>query len=322
MPAPVAPANPADPVDVVILMGVYDGADTLPVQLQSFADQTHPQWQVLAGDDGSRDASRALIEDFGQTHRATCLAGPGRGAAANFLFLAAEAGTRAPGSWIAFADQDDQWLPGKLSRAIAALQAVAPGQPALYCSRTWITDENLQGRRLSPPRPKPPGFANALVQNIAAGNTIVLNAAASRLISEAAREVTEKTGGVVVHDWWVYQVITGVGGVVIHDDEPSLLYRQHPANQIGANDHLRARARRIAMIFRGTWRAWNETNLAALRALAPRLSPENRAFLEDFAAARAAPLPGRVVRFARLGLYRQGLGGQIAMWLAIVLGRL
>ena len=100
--------------------------------------------------------------------------------------LAREAGACCPDSWIAFADQDDQWLAGKLSRAIAALAAKDPEVPALYCSRTWITDENLRGRRLSPSRPKPPGFANALVQNIAGGNTIVLNGAASKLIAAAA----------------------------------------------------------------------------------------------------------------------------------------
>lgn len=303
--------------DVVILMGVHNGAATLPTQLQSFSEQSHPHWQLLAGDDKSTDQSRTLLEAFGRAHRVTCLDSPGQGAAANFLYLAREAGRRCPESWIAFSDQDDQWLPDKLERGIAALTLLGSESPALYCSRTWITDEDLQGRRLSAPRPRAPGFANALVQNIAAGNTILLNGAASKLVAAAAAEPDE----VVVHDWWVYQLVTGVGGQVVHDDEPTLLYRQHHANQIGANDHIRARMRRIAMIFSGTYREWNKTNIAALHASGHRLSPENRAMLKAFSSARQTFFWSRLRRFSRLGLYRQSRISNLALWLAVLLGR-
>ncbi|MDU8914057.1 glycosyltransferase [Aestuariicoccus sp. MJ-SS9] len=303
---------------VAILMAVYNGGALLRDQLSSIAAQDHADWRLLASDDGSSDNSRAVLEAFAaEGHDVTVLDGSGQGGCANFMSLVARMGDHAaPESWLAFSDQDDVWLPDRLSRGIAALDGIEG--PALYCSRTWVTDADLRGRRLSAARPRAPSFANALVQNVVAGNTILLNAEAARLAQAAVHEA----GRVVVHDWWIYQLITGAGGRVVHDDAPTLLYRQHGANQIGANDAWRARARRIRQLLRGDFAQWNAVNIAALRASAHRFTPENRTLLEDFAAMRGLPFARRLAAFARLPVYRQSVPAQAALWLAALLGRL
>lgn len=306
---------------VLILMAVHNGADCLPEQLESIAGQEYENWHLLASDDHSSDRSAEELQAFSIRHpgHVTCFDGPQCGAAQNFLFLVRKAAERLPpGGWLAFSDQDDIWLPERLTSGIAALEKYGNGEPALYCSRTWITDHYLEARRLSDARPRPPSFRNALVQNIAPGNTILLNPAAAQLAASAAAEVSD----IVMHDWWLYQLITGAGGAVVHDDAPTLLYRQHAGNQIGANDRMRARLKRLCQLLRGDFRAWNERNIAALRASAHRLSPENRALLEGFAAMRDRALPGRLLTMARLGLYRQSIPSQLALWLATMLGRL
>lgn len=302
---------------VHILMAVFNGAGTLPAQLDSFEAQTHTPWHLLASDDGSHDQSRRLLNAF--RHQATShvdiINGPRRGAAANFLCMLRHLSTSGTAPrWIAFADQDDVWLPDKLERAIAALKTSDPTVPTLYCSRTWVTDHNLSAPRLSPPRPRAPDFRNALVQNIAAGNTIVLNPAAVDLVLSAVVLVDD----VVVHDWWMYQLVSGSGGRVIHDDAPSLLYRQHAQNQIGVNDTARARWRRMIQLLRGDFRTWNVTNVTALRATATALHPKHRATLERFANLPTLPLVRRLAQFRRLGLYRQTLGGTLTLWFAVV----
>ncbi len=313
------PATPPPP-HVMILMAVYNGARFLEAQLSSIAAQSHSDWNLLISDDGSTDASRDILTQAAKDMpNITCLNGPGQGGTANFMSLICAAADHAPAdSWIAFSDQDDVWLPTRLERGIAALQIQDPDQPALYCSRTWITDETLSTRSLSAARPRPLGFRNALVQNVASGNTILLNAAAARLVMQAAQETTRP----VVHDWWIYQLISGAGGALVHDDTPSLLYRQHGVNQIGANMGHRARLRRIGMLLSGHFRDWNDTNLAALRCSAHRLTVENRALLEQFAAIRMRAIPARVNGIRRLGLYRQSPLSTLALWLAAAAGRL
>lgn len=214
--------------------------------------------------------------------------------------------------------------PGAEAGAIPDTNAPAEGRtdtqadrPALFCSRTWITDDTFEPRRLSAPRPRPPGFRNALVQNVVSGNTILLNPAGARLICDAAHEA----GVVVVHDWWIYQIVSGAGGIIVHDDAPTLLYRQHSDNLIGANDTFAAQIKRLRQMLRGDFRDWNDINIAALMASAHRLTPQNRTLLEAFDAARRKGLIGRLTGFARLGLYRQSVLSHAGLWLSILLGR-
>ena len=317
-------AKNAGPGRVVILMGVFNGAADLPEQLQSFADQSHQAWDLLASDDGSDDDSCAILTRFA-AERAPAgnvvrvVEGPRNGFAMNFLSLITQAPEDA--DWLAFSDQDDVWLPDRLERGIAALSALPGEIPTLYCSRTWITDEKLKNRRLSAEFPRPPSFLNALVQNIAAGNTLLLNRAAADLARAAAPEA-QSSPGLAAHDWWLYQLVTGTGGTVIRDSEPTLLYRQHEQNLIGANDGWRARMSRISMLLGGQFTDWNAANITALRASAPRLTTESRTALEAFAMLRVGALPVRLWRFARAGLYRQTALGQAALWLAVILRRI
>lgn len=320
MPATV-PCSSSVP-HIGILMAVYNGAETLPEQLDSLAAQSHANWQLLVSDDGSDDDSCAVLERFGleQSLKLSVLQGPQQGAGQNFMFLLTQAAQHLPeGSWLAFCDQDDVWLPERLSLGVAALEALPePDGPALFCSRTWVVDHDLGNRRLSSARPHPPGFRNALVQNIAAGNTILLNAAGAALLMAAAAEA----GEVVMHDWWAYQMITGAGGVVVHDDTPVLLYRQHAGNEVGANSGLRAKLHRLQRMVRGDFRAWNDTNIAALQACRDRLTPEAQAQLDAFEQLRKQPLWGRLRELRRLGLYRQSRAAMLSLTLAACLGRL
>lgn len=296
-----------------VLMAVHNGAAHLPEQLDSFAAQTGVAWQLIASDDASTDDSRAVLERFGAAHPVKVVAGPGQGFARNFLSLLAQAD-----GVVALADQDDIWFPGKLSRAMVALDRVPPEVPALYCSTRINWDAATDRRQPSRPYPHPPAFGNALVENIAVGNTIVLNAAATRIAAETASAAQD----VPFHDWWLYLLITGIGGLVIHDAEPGLLYRQHQSNVVGQGEGLRGGLRVNVAALRGVYAGRITHNLQALQAIAPHLTPENRAQLDAFAQARQAPLTARLAGMRRAGVWRQSLAGRIGFWGAVCLGRI
>jgi glycosyltransferase involved in cell wall biosynthesis len=276
--------------------------------------------RLIVSDDGSQDATREILADFAASDpgfAVDILDGPRRGGAQNFLHLLAALPPDAGA--VALSDQDDVWLPEKLARGMRLLAGQVPAdQPGLLGGRSYVCDAVLENRRPSPMPRRAPSFRHALVQNFAGGNTMILNRAGASLLREAATEA----GRVVVHDWWIYQMISGVGGTVLFDEEPLLLYRQHGANQIGANSGGRAKLRRMRWMLRGRFRRWNAINLAALRASAHRFPPENRALLEDFARLQRAGLMDRLAILRRIGLYRQGLEGTLSLWLAAVLGRI
>ena len=304
---------------VAVLMATYNGAATLREQLNSLAAQTLAPSLVILSDDGSDDGSPEIARTFGAQHPAlgiTIVRGPCAGADRNFLSLM----RACPDStdFVALSDQDDVWLPEKIAVAVARLQERPGDHPKLYCSRTLEVDEDLRNPRLSRGAPLPAGFRHALVQNIAGGNTMVLNSAGADLLRAAAAV----TSDVVVHDWWVYLVLSACGGEVIFDPVPHILYRQHGGNLIGANRGLRAKTLRLRMVLSGRFRAWCSCNIAALRQIEARLTPENRALLDAFESGRDQGLFGRLAMIRRCGLYRQGLAAQMSLYLAALLRRL
>ncbi|MDG1530736.1 MAG: glycosyltransferase [Paracoccaceae bacterium] len=316
-----SPPSNSPPDRLCILMGLYNGAAHLQEQLDSFADQSFTQWDLIVSDDGSTDASAALVTDFAAKHapaehKMTLTQGPKQGFAANFLSLLATAPHDA--TWLAMSDQDDVWLSDHLARGVAALDALNTELPALYCSRTWVVTADLKDRRLSRNFRRAPSFANALVQNIASGNTTVLNRAAADLLAQAA---ARHKGPLPAHDWWVYQLITGAGGLVHFDTNPGLLYRQHAENVIGASGDWRARAVRFKMILAGQFRAWNDQNIAALTRVSDLLTPQHQADLDAFADLRRRPLGARLAALRRLGVYRQSRPAHFFMWFAAVIGK-
>lgn len=311
---------------IAILMATYNGADCLRAQLDSFATQTVTPALILVSDDGSRDNSRAIVQTFAEANPALqveLLEGPRKGAAQNFLHL-----LQSCPAWInyvALSDQDDVWLEDKLARGLRALQdaeaaariSTVPPRPRLFCGRSWECDAELGNRRLSRGLRRPASFRHALVQNLAGGNTMMLDRAGLELLQAASHEVRK----LVVHDWWIYQLISGVGGEILFDPVPLLLYRQHQGNLIGANRGLVAKRVRLRMLFNGRFRRWNTINIAALRGSAHRLTPENRQVLELFAEERNGPPLQRLSMLRRSGLHRQGLAGQMSLYLAALLRR-
>jgi glycosyltransferase involved in cell wall biosynthesis len=302
---------------VAILMCTKNGAAFLDEQLNSIADQTHTNWVLFVSDDGSTDETRKILKDFADSHKQKTVVrnGPGKGVYANFLSLTTDPTIDA--DYFAFSDQDDMWYKDKLQRALTWLVTIPGDVPALYCGRTELVSNDGQSYGLSPLFTRPIAFRNALIQSLGGGNTMVFNKTAKRLL--------ETVGGleVVLHDWWMYQLISAVGGAIRYDPQPALQYRQHPDNLIGSNLGWRARLVRFRMILSGRFSAWNAMNIAAFQQVpADLIKPQNRAVLQLFAKARTASLPKRLYYLKRSGVYRQRLLDNIGLLVATVLKRI
>lgn len=284
---------------VHILMGVYNGEAYLPAQLDSIAAQDHVDWRLTCSDDGSSDESRAVIAEFTRSvsQQVVIRDGPRKGFSENFLSMLRELPDDT--GHVAFADQDDIWLPGKLTRALERLPS---DRPALYGAATLVWTPATGAIRPTPPVRRPPCFANALIENVATGNTMVLNPPAARFL----RDASQRIGAVYSHDWWTYALMTGAGHAVIYDDNPCMRYRQHAANEIGAGETFLKRQRRNWSVGRGLYRRKVGQNVDALSAISDLLTSENRAMLATFAEARdrSGPL-ARVVGLWRSGVFRQ-----------------
>ena len=299
-----------------MLLALYQGARFLQPQLDSIARQTGVIWSLHVNDDGSTDTGPRLVDDFALKWpgRVDVRSGPAKGAVANFCDMLR---TAPSGDYCALADQDDVWFDDKLARAVSALAAEPALRPAIYCSRVVICDDKLSRIGLSRLPKAPPSFRHALVQNLVQGNTLVMNRAAQDLV----RAALQLAGPVVMHDWFIYQIVSGSGGLVIYDPKPSLCYRQHADNVVGANAGWLSRVESFRRMLRGQYGEWSRQNLAALSACVGLLTPENRALLDQFGSVVHGGLAQRLAALRKAGLYRQDALSNAALWFAAALGR-
>jgi glycosyltransferase involved in cell wall biosynthesis len=303
---------------VAVLACIYNGEPFLGEQLASLAAQTYPDIDLILSDDGSTDGSRERLATFGSSWRKgrfEIVQGPGKGFAENFRSQLVNESIEA--EYFAFCDQDDVWAPEKLSTAVDWLSRQERDRPALYCSRTRIVDTSGKPVAQSPLFSAPPSFRNAIVQSIAGGNTMVMNAAARRLMAEASRR-----SGFVSHDWWCYMMVTGAGGAFHYDPVPLIDYRQHAGNLVGSNDSILSRLGRSTFLLRGGFSDWTDRNIAGLRACEDLLTDEARGVLDRFDRLRRMFLPRRLIELRRSGLHRQTAFGQISLYIASAINRL
>ncbi|WP_084591495.1 glycosyltransferase family 2 protein [Gilvimarinus agarilyticus] len=304
------PVNDTTPASVAILMATYDGQEFLPEQLSSLQSQTHQHWSLWVSDDGSSDNTLNILKEFQAEHSKTPLNithGPQQGFASNFLSLVCNQNIQA--DYFAFCDQDDIWEPQKLERALTKLADVPDGIPALYCSRTALICEKGTLIGTSPLFQREPCFANALVQSIAGGNTIVINKAARELLSQVGMV------DIVSHDWWAYLMVSGSGGKIIYDDYTSVRYRQHSQNLVGGSVSAAARFRRVHMLLRGRFKHWNDRNISALVKAEHLLTEESHAILQQFKYARRHWLRAPW-HLHQSGIYRQTPISSTALYVA------
>ena len=257
---------------VTILLATYNGARHLPAQLDSLLAQTYNDWRLLARDDGSTDATPAILADYQVRfpERITIVSGDGRrlGACGNFALLMAAADA----DYIMFCDQDDVWLPEKVSRTLAAMQDLersrGTGTPLLVHTDLKVVDERLQPVadslwRFQYSDPVKGTVLNRLlVQNCVTGCTVMIN----RPLRDLALPLPAEA---VMHDWWL-ALVAAAFGAIGRVPEATILYRQHRENDTGA--------RQWSTDYAGQ----QLTHLREQRSIMARLQRQGAAFLEGF----------------------------------------
>ena len=206
---------------VHILLATFNGERYLNLQLQSLANQKHVHVKVIANDDGSSDGTMNILKkwkDSGLIERisTSCQKGPTE----VFLGLLKESSEF---EFIAFCDQDDFWVEDKLWKQILRITDTKP--TLVFSSRQYIDEDgNLTGA--SKKLQKSPSFRNAMVENIAPGNTLMLNNSGINLVNSFS--------AVNVHhyDAWIYLLLSGFGKVS-YIDEYLINYRIHKGNHVG-----------------------------------------------------------------------------------------
>lgn len=279
----------------MVLLASYNGEEHIRSQITTILDQRDVDVTVRVRDDGSKDATVAIVKRFAATDSRVQLvrdnAGPTGWAAGNFIALLRSADLNNI-DYVAFADQDDLWLPGKLARAAVML---AKEQSQGYSSNLVAFDD----AGLTPPyvlrKDQSQRPLDYLFQGGSAGCTYVLTRDAGERMAQWLRDHSFPRELGLSHDWTAYAYVRATGGRWVNDDASLILYRQHAHNEYGARGGLAGLKQRTAGMRTGWYRQhilWLLDNLPAtathnaLKTRVSRLTLTDRIWL----AARAGQL--------------------------------
>ena len=257
-----------------VLLSTYNGEKYLYDLLKSLEDQDIPI-NLFVRDDGSIDKTRDILNEFAQTREwVTLIFGENIGVIKSFFTLL-QVSTQF--SYYAFCDQDDIWLSDKISRAYNFLKEYPSTSPNLYFSRLTAVNGSLEFIREG--RNFHCTFIQCVFKNYAPGCTMVINS--------KAREFLLKYNFLEIrmHDWWILQVLNGVGNVVF-DNESRLLYRIHDSNTVGINKNTITKwCKRFSRFSYHKYHYIIQQAKLLLHHYGNELHPDNRIILAEFIAA-------------------------------------
>jgi len=217
-----------------ILLATYNGERFLKQQIDSILAQSNQDWQLLIRDDNSSDSTVNIIKDYaGKYPQKVRLIEDkyGRlGTALNFGKLLEHAAN----DYVMFSDQDDIWLPDKISLTLNTMKDVEklyPDKPILVHTDLKVVDEDLKTIADSlwsycKMSPLDNSLNKIIYRNVATGCATMIN----RKAVEVSKPIPPEAR---VHDWWVALNVAKTGKIA-HIPLPTVLYRQHTQNIIGA----------------------------------------------------------------------------------------
>jgi glycosyltransferase involved in cell wall biosynthesis len=241
-----------EPGLVSVIIATYNGAARIAAAIESVRAQTYPSWEVIVAVDGSSDNTADVVEGFRDERISVLSFAVNRGPAAARNSALAEA----HGEFIAYLDDDDAWLPGKLAAQVAMLSADAD----LGLVHGGVVDVMEDGRRLvrMPPRDAA-GYRANLLRDCIALSTVVVR-----------RTVLERTGEFepslrAFEDWELWTRLLRLYPSAFVPDVVATTRQRSGSAMHGSSVYDLARAR--ALVVRRRWRTLRAHGLGR-RALA------------------------------------------------------
>ncbi len=198
---------------VSVCMASFNGAAYIKEQLDSIlvSPLVH---EVIVSDDGSTDATLSIVKAIGDP-RIVLIEGPQAGLIKNFE----NAISKATGDVVFLSDQDDVWLPQKVSRVLMALR-----DADMVVTDCHVCDHTLTVLHSSFFQLNRSG--SGLLRNLVKNGYLGCCMAMQRRIIEIGMPFPAR---IAMHDWWLGLIAQKIGRVRFLD-EPLSLYRRHSNN--------------------------------------------------------------------------------------------
>jgi len=251
--------------NITIILSTYNGEKYLNEQIDSILAQTDTNWTLLIRDDGSKDKTIELIQYYTEKYPEKIKQIPSDenlGVIRSYEQLLKQCQTQ----YIMLCDQDDVWLPKKIKwtrEKMTELEKENQGKPLVVYTDLQIVDENLNPifssfwnySKIMPSLLTT--FDMVCAHSAATGCTMMINQEALQCSLPFCDEVR-------MHDSWILLNSLKAGGVVSYVNEPTILYRQHTNNVIGAINekdfYLKNKLKSLKSVLKSNLAQWKMIN--------------------------------------------------------------
>lgn len=284
---------------IAILMATYNGEKYICQQIDSILSQTCKDWELYIHDDGSTDNTIAAVESYVEKYpdKIHLIDGKSTGGAKyNFFYLFGQ--VEAP--YYMTCDQDDVWLDKKIELTYDKMLTIEnkADVPCLVYTELRVVDSELNtiADTMS-------GYQSLdchkrtinqfILQNSVTGCTMMIN----RALRDKMLHLTD-IDNTIMHDWWAALVAAQFGKTAFID-EPTILYRQHGDNSLGALG-----INKLSYIVRRVWQKKQIQESMRLGRLQAREFAKTYNLPADSLAVRYAALEGKS-RLVRQRFYKE-----------------
>lgn len=218
---------------IAILIATYQGEEYLNQQLDSLLRQSNQDWTAYLHDDGSKDGTQQIIKLYCTKYpdKFIEITGDSCGSAKhNFIFLT----KKVESDFYMYCDQDDIWMENKICDTYKKMIEIDdPDIPCLVHTDLSVVAKDLsvisrsmaqyQGLKCNKQE-----LSRTLIQNVVTGCTMMINRCLrDKMIMSCNWDC------IIMHDWWA-SLIAVAFGKIAYLNQPTILYRQHGDNSVGA----------------------------------------------------------------------------------------
>jgi len=236
---------------IAVLLASYNGVKYIKEQVDSILNQKEVDVTIFISDDLSTDGTLEYLQKIykGLENIVYLPSGSKFGGAGKNFFRLIRDVDFSSFDFISFVDQDDIWYEDKLIRTIKTIE---DKQLDAYSSNVLAFWED--GKEMIINKSSSQARYDYLFEAAGPGCTYVLKKDLAISLQNFICENWEEVNKVELHDWFIYAFARENNYKWHIDEKPSMRYRQHTSNQVGANDGLKAKLKRLKKVFSSWYR--------------------------------------------------------------------
>jgi rhamnosyltransferase len=253
---------------IIVLLATCNGVDWIDEQLSSVFKQLEVDVRVFASDDCSDDATNAKLEEIATNEPRLRLLPKmtKQGSAGKNFYRLMQDVDLSDCDYIAFSDQDDIWKADKLIRHVQLAKQYSADGISSNVLAFWPDGSEKLIDKAQPQRE-----LDYLFESAGPGCTFLITPWLVSKVREQLLEDASPAKDVTLHDWLTYAICRAHGHKWVIDSQPSVRYRQHGNNVLGANVGLKAKLARLQKLRHG----WYRKEVAKITQVCIGIAPNN-----------------------------------------------